>query len=74
MLQHELVGRRVRVLAWYDHARLVAALRSPAPPQGTITEVRGHCGEPSVSVRIAGLGGTYDFKLNDVELLNARHQ
>jgi len=69
MLPHELLGCRVRVIAWYDDAHLVAAFRTPSEPQGTITEVEGHCGEPSVSVRIDGLDGTFTFKLGDVELL-----
>ena len=65
----ELVGRRVRVIAWYDHAPLIAASRKPARPEGTITHVNGVTGEPAVSVQIDGQGGAYTFKLGDVELL-----
>lgn len=59
----ELVGRRVRVLAWYDHARLIAAYRRPAPPEGTITHVSGLSSEAMASVQIDGHGGVYTLKL-----------
>ena len=65
----ELVGRRVRVLAWYDHARLIAAYRRLAPPEGTITQVSGLSSEALVSVQIDGQGGVYTFQLSDVNLL-----
>ena len=65
----ELVGRRVRVMAWYDHARLIADYRSSALPEGTITHVNGIIGEPAVSVQIDEPGGVYTFKLSDVEVL-----
>jgi hypothetical protein len=66
---NELVGCRVRVLAWYDHAPLIAAYRKPALPEGTITHVNGLVGEAAVSVQIDGQVGTYTFKLGDVEVL-----
>jgi hypothetical protein len=65
----ELVGRRVRVIAWYDHAQLIAAYRRPSRPEGTITHVNGLIGEAAVSVQIDGQGGVYTFKLSDVEIL-----
>ena len=66
---NELVGRRVRVMAWYDHAQLIAAHRRADRPEGTITHVNGRIGEAAVSVRIDQQGGVYDFKLSDVEVL-----
>jgi hypothetical protein len=66
---NELVGRRVRVMAWYDHAQLIAAYRRPARPEGTITHVNGLIGEAAVSVQIDEQGGVYTFKLSDVEIL-----
>ena len=66
---NELVGRRVRVMAWYDHARLIAAYRSSALPEGTITHVSGLVGERAVSVLLDEPGGVYTFKLGDVEVL-----
>jgi hypothetical protein len=65
---NELVGRRVRVIAWYDHAQLIAAYRKPARPEGTITHVAGIV-EAAVSVQIDEQGGAYTFKLSDVEIL-----
>jgi hypothetical protein len=65
---NELVGRRVRVIAWYDHAPLIAAYRKPARPEGTITHVAGIV-EAAVSVQIDEQGGAYTFKLSDVEIL-----
>ena len=69
MVSCELIGRRVRILAWYDNARLIAVHRKPALPEGTITEVNGHVGDPSVTVEVEGLGGTHTFHLGDLELL-----
>jgi hypothetical protein len=69
MVSCELIGRRVRILAWYDNARLIAAHRKLALPEGTITEVNGHVGDALVSVEIEGLGGTHTFHLADLELL-----
>jgi hypothetical protein len=66
---NELVGRRVRVMAWYDHARLIAAYRKPARPEGTITHVNGLIGEAAVSVQIDEQVGLYTFALSDVEIL-----
>jgi hypothetical protein len=66
---NELVGRRVLVNAWYDHAQLIAAYRSPARPEGTITHVNGLIGEPAVSVQIDKPSGVYTFKLSDVQVL-----
>jgi hypothetical protein len=59
----ELLGRRVRVIAWYDHAPLIAAYRKAARPEGTITHVNSLSGEAAVSVPIDGQVGTYTFKL-----------
>jgi hypothetical protein len=69
MISNELVGRRVRVIAWYDNARLIAAHRKAALPEGIITEVTSHVGDASLLVEIEGLGGTHTFKLADVGLL-----
>jgi hypothetical protein len=69
MPKSELVGRRVRVLAWYDHAQLIAAHRGPSRPEGTITHVNGLVGDPAVSVQIDEEGGVYTLKLADVEVL-----
>ena len=66
---NELVGRRVRVLAWYDHAPLIAAYLKPDRHEGTITHVNGVSGATAVSVQIDGHGGVYTFKLSDVEVL-----
>ena len=66
---NELVGRRVRVLAWYDHAPLIAAYRKPSRPEGTITHVNGLVGDATVSVSIDGHVGTDTFKWGDVEIL-----
>ena len=66
---NELVGRRVRVIAWYDHAQLIAAYRTPSRPEGTITHVNSLIGEAAVSVQIDEQGGLYTFKLSDVEIV-----
>lgn len=67
----ELIGRRVRIIAWYDHAPLVAAYRWPLAldegPEGTVThlnEVTGHVG-----VRVEGLDRVFVLHRGDVEVL-----
>ena len=69
MISQELVGCCVRVVTWYDHARLIAAHRKPVLPEGTITQVNNHVGDTSVSVEIEGTGETFTIHLTDVELL-----
>ena len=69
MITQELIGRRVRVIAWYDHARLIAAHRKPVLPEGTITQVSNHVGDTSVTVEIEESGETVTIHLADVELL-----
>jgi hypothetical protein len=71
MLTPDLIGRRVRIIAWYDHAPLVAAHRwPPAPgtgPEGTVTqldEVTGHVG-----VLVEGVDRVFLLQLGDVEVL-----
>ena len=71
---NDLIGRRVRVVAWYDHARLIAAYRKPSQPEGTITQVHDYGGEPAVSVRMDVLGETYTLPLSDVEVLRPRRE
>ena len=67
---NELVGRRVRVLAWYDYAPLIAACGKPVRPEGTITHVSGLSSDAAVSVQLdRHAGGFYTFKLSDVEIL-----
>jgi hypothetical protein len=71
MLSTELIGRRVRVIAWYDHPPLVAARRaSPAPgagPEGTVLRVDDRTGR--VAVLIEGLGRVFALACGDVEAL-----
>jgi len=71
MLSQELVGRRVKVTAWYDHAQLVAARRGPTSltdgPEGTVTHINGSTGR--VSVRIEEINRVYTLPLSDVEVL-----
>jgi len=67
----ELVGRRVKVSAWYDHAQLVAAHRRPRTfrdgPEGTVTQVNVVTGQ--VTVRIEEIHRVYTLPLSDVEVL-----
>jgi hypothetical protein len=71
MLSKELVGRRVKVTAWYDHAQLIAAHRRPTTlrdgPEGTVTHVNDFTGR--VSVRMEEHSRVYIFPLSDVEVL-----
>lgn len=71
MLTPELIGRRVRVLAWYDHASLVAARRRPAAsseaPEGTITRVEDRTGR--VWVRVDDQSPDVVLAWGDVDVL-----
>jgi len=71
MLTKELIGRRVRVLAWYDHPPLIAAHRWPTAlgdgPAGTVTHHDDRTGR--VSVRVEGLGRVFTLHRGDVEVL-----
>jgi hypothetical protein len=71
MPSKELIGRRVRILAWYDHAPLVAAHRWPtAPgdgPEGTVTRLDDATGR--VSVLVEGLDRVFILQWGDVVVL-----
>jgi hypothetical protein len=66
-----LVGRRVKVTAWYDHEQLVVAHRRSTSlrdgPEGTVTHINDFTGR--VSVRIEELDRVYTLPLSDVEVL-----
>src|SRR5205823_1864367 len=66
----ELVGRRVRIIAWYDHVPLIAARRT-GDLMGTITHVKDSWHGVSVSVRVDRPFGEYAFTLRDVALLSS---
>ncbi|MBX6313780.1 MAG: hypothetical protein IRY99_12810 [Isosphaeraceae bacterium] len=65
MIPHELLGRRVKALAWDDLRDLL-----PTGPSGTVTYV-ANCGAGGVklTVRVEGLRKDYTFGLNEVEIL-----
>ena len=71
MLSPDLIGRRVRIIAWYDHPPLIAAHRwLPAPsegPDGTVTHLNDRTGQ--VSVLVAGLDRVFILPWGDVEVL-----
>ena len=71
MLTPELIGRRVEVIAWYDHPPLVAARRGPPAlrggPVGTVTRVDERTGR--VAVLVEGLGRVLVLPRGDVEVL-----
>jgi hypothetical protein len=71
MPSHELVGRRVKVTAWYDHEHLVAAHRWSNTlkdgPEGTVTDINDVTGR--MTVRIEGIHRVYTLPLSDVEVL-----
>jgi hypothetical protein len=71
MLSPELIGRRVRVIAWYDHPPLIAARRRPTAlsdgPEGTVTHVDDRTGR--VWVRVEGLDRVFALQWGDVEVL-----
>jgi hypothetical protein len=71
MPSNELVGRRVKLTAWYDHEQLVAAHRRSNPfrdgPEGTVTDLNDLTGR--VTVRIEGMNRVYTLPLGDVEIL-----
>jgi len=70
MLSKELVGRRVRVVAWYDHAQLIADHRGDRfddGPEGTVTHLNDITAE--MTVRIDEYDRAYALKLGDVEIL-----
>jgi hypothetical protein len=58
---------RVRILAWYDHAGLVAARRPGVDFVGTIIRVHEVAGSVILSVEVDGVEGTFDFRPGDVE-------
>jgi hypothetical protein len=66
-----LIGRRVKVTAWYDHEQLIAAHRMATPhrdgPEGTVTHINDFTGR--VSVRVDVLDRVYTLPLSDVEVL-----
>jgi hypothetical protein len=65
MAPHNLVGQRVKVLAWDDLRDIL-----PADPTGIITHV-GDSGPGGVelTVRVAGLSRSFIFGLDDVKVL-----
>ena len=66
MLSKELLGRRVKVVAWYDHPQLIAAHRQQTHPEGTVTHINDFTGE--LSVRVDEPDCVYRFRLDDVEV------
>jgi hypothetical protein len=58
---------RLRILAWYDHAGLVAARRPRVDFVGTIIRVHEVAGSVILSVEVDGVEGTFDFRPGDVE-------
>jgi hypothetical protein len=58
---------RVRILAWYDHAGLVAAHRPGVDFVGTIIRVHEVAGSVILSVDVDGVEGTFAFRRGDVE-------
>jgi hypothetical protein len=58
---------RVRILAWYDHAGLVAARRPGVDFVGTIIRVHEVAGSSILSVEVDGVEGTFAFRPGDVE-------
>ncbi len=70
----ELIGRRVEVIAWYDHPPLVVARRGPPAlwggPVGTVTRVDERTGR--VAVLVEGLGRVFVLSRGDVEVLTPR--
>jgi hypothetical protein len=71
MLSPELIGRRVRLLAWYDHPSLVASRRGTSALRegavGTVTRVDDRTGR--VAVLVEGLGRVFVLPREDVEVL-----
>ena len=69
MSPRELLGRRVKVLAWYDHVQLIAA-RPKGDLVGTVSHVTDYPGDVSVTVQIDGPDEKEcTLKLGDVEVL-----
>jgi hypothetical protein len=65
MTPHELLGHRVKVLAWEDLRDVL-----PTDPSGTVTHVADFgAGDVEVTVRVEGLGKDYTFGLDEVEIL-----
>jgi hypothetical protein len=60
---------RLRILAWYDHAGLVAARRPGVDFVGTIIRVHEVAGSAILSVEVDGVEGIFDFRPGDVELV-----
>jgi hypothetical protein len=58
---------RLRILAWYDHAGLVAAHRPGGDFVGTIIRVHEVAGGVILSVKVDGVEGTFTFRPGDVE-------
>jgi hypothetical protein len=65
MTPHDLVGQRVKVLAWDDLRDVL-----PTGPSGTVTHVADFgAGGVEVTVRVAGFDRSYVFGLDEVEVL-----
>jgi hypothetical protein len=62
---------RLRILAWYDHAGLVAAHRPGVDFIGTISHVHEVAGSVILSVQVDGVEGTFAFRPGDVQLIAA---
>jgi hypothetical protein len=58
---------RLRILAWYDHAGLVAAHRPGVDFVGTIIRLHEVAGSVVLSVEVDGVEGTFAFRPGDVE-------
>jgi hypothetical protein len=66
MTPQELLGRRVKVLAWNDLRPVL-----PAEPCGTVTHVADFGAvDVELTVRVEGLARPFLFGLDEVELLN----
>lgn len=68
----ELIGRRVLVLAWHDHAPILAAYRESARAEGEVTSVKHTPQGVRVVVRFARVVGEFPFWLSDLEVLPQR--
>ncbi len=59
--------QKVRILAWFDHANLIASRRPGVDLLGTVERVQEVAGDVTVWVRVDGVDGIFTFKLSDLE-------
>jgi hypothetical protein len=67
MLSKELLGRRVKVVAWFDHPQLIAAHRRLTYLLGTVMHINDITGE--LSVHVEETDRVYHLKPEDIEVL-----